>query len=157
MNPYVWIGIAIALLVLTGGTAYEAYTHGEKHVQTAWDLDKAARDSALAKAQYAVLDAQNKAQQVSQAVTVQYETKLKDSAAASAALSALVVRYETVLRRGSVPAVPRPTGSPATAPEVPASDGGIDAAASDAISACGSDAAQLQALIDWNNGIVARE
>lgn len=153
--------VAAVLLLALGVGGFVLYRHiydlGEAHTQALWDADKAAQALVLAKAQADTLAAQKAKEDASNAISVQYEQKLKDARARADALASLVRGYEDYLRAGRVPEVPATPGGTATAPAGPGRGGelepGVDAAIAQAINACAHDAAQLDALIAWNKTI----
>jgi hypothetical protein len=141
MNPYVIIGVVVAVGVAGAGGLYKGHRLGKAEVQQAWDKEKAEQYAAYAKAQEEARKKEQELQASADQLRREKDEEIRDIAAKSAALaSKLRDRKER----------PTQTGSVSSTAESCSGASGKELASRDAIFLAGysADAQRLQAALD---------
>lgn len=151
---YATLAKLIAIALVVAGIWFWGHHIGAKGVQTSWDLDKAAQQSALLKAQGDVIQAEAEQAAIVRKAEEDHEKLVADNAAIAGDFAGRVRSLESALRLRPVPsAVGNPGGLVAASPGA-GSDSGIadsvdrlNAAIGDTIAACQHDASELTGIL----------
>jgi Tfp pilus assembly protein FimV len=131
----VYLVAALAFIGLLAGGFFEGYSHGESHIQAAWDADKAAQGKALADAEAKLIEAQKTQDTLQTVVEKDHEDLAAKDAQFIAGDTQRVRDIAAALRASALSGpVGHPT-QPVGTPAVPSSDGkatgGLDEIAAD--------------------------